>query len=134
MSDTMQQPTGTGSLNDPEPAPVKNEYVEVWPRIIKRLEQTLTYTPLGRTKLVLQLMRQDMLERHEQGVAKYGVGLQPFNGRDALKDAYQEALDCMVYVMQAHIESPGEATSVAFKRAAELAEQLRGLLYARDGK
>lgn len=134
MSEEMQKPMGTGTLNDPEPAPVKNEYAEVWPRMVNRVERTLNFTPDGRTHLILRLMRQDMLERHERGVAKYGVGLQPFNGRDALKDAYQEALDCMAYVMQAHIESPGEATSIALKRAGELAEQLRGLIYARDGK
>lgn len=34
------------------------------------------------------------------GLKKYGTVLQPNNGRDALVDAYQEALDLVVYLRQ----------------------------------
>ncbi len=39
--------------------------------------------------------------RHEFGLAKYGTPLRTANGRDALVDALQEALDGMVYARAA---------------------------------
>lgn len=47
------------------------------------------------------LVMADMEERRQHGIAKYGVPVQPFNGRDPLVDAYQEALDQCVYLRQA---------------------------------
>lgn len=44
---------------------------------------------------------EDMEERRKHGIEKYGVPVQPFNGRDPLIDAYQEALDLCVYLRQA---------------------------------
>ena len=46
----------------------------------------------------------DIQERKELGVRRYGTALQPFNGRDALQDAYEEALDLAIYLKQAIIE------------------------------
>ena len=66
-------------------APKKNDGPEVWPIVI-----------------------QDMEKRNEFGREKYGVGLQPHNGRDALQDAYEEALDLCVYLRQAIFEREGE--------------------------
>jgi hypothetical protein len=50
--------------------------------------------------IVWDLVIQDMRERDKSGVQKYHTHLQPFNGRDALIDAYQEALDLVVYLRQ----------------------------------
>lgn len=50
---------------------------------------------------VWELVIADMHERNRVGTERYGVPLQPFNGRDALMDAYQEALDLAVYLRQA---------------------------------
>lgn len=62
-----------------------------------------------------------MEERDQQGAAKYGVRLHPFNGRDALVDLYQELLDASVYAMQAIYESQhavdGETALEYWKRA-----------------
>lgn len=49
---------------------------------------------------VWDLVIQDMRRRDQFGRAKYGTPLQPHNGRDALVDAYQEALDLVVYLRQ----------------------------------
>jgi hypothetical protein len=46
----------------------------------------------------------DMHERDQVGRERYGTPLQPHNGRDALVDAYQEALDLVVYLRQALAE------------------------------
>lgn len=62
-------------MNKPEPIPVENEHPAIWPLVI-----------------------QDMQERHQTGIAKYGTPLQPHNGRRNLVDLYQELLDAAVYV------------------------------------
>lgn len=40
----------------------------------------------------------DMRQRNDMGMQKYGGPLEPFDGRDTLVDAYQEALDMAVYL------------------------------------
>ena len=42
----------------------------------------------------------DIEARKAVGVERYGTVLQPFNGRSALMDAYQEALDLCQYLRQ----------------------------------
>lgn len=65
-------------MNEPQPAPDRNELPGVWGLVVD-----------------------DMRERDQVGTAKYGTPLQPFNGRIALVDAYQETLDQAVYLRQA---------------------------------
>ena len=38
------------------------------------------------------------------GISRYGTGLQPFNGRDALRDLYEELLDAACDIRQAIAE------------------------------
>lgn len=56
---------------------------------------------------VWDLVMADMLDRDTVGRKRYGTRLQPHNGRDALVDAYQEALDLVVYLRQAIYERDG---------------------------
>lgn len=70
-------------LINPEPPPLSNDSVPIWDLVIA-----------------------DMRERDMTGRSKYGTPLQANNGRDALVDAYQEALDLVVYLRQA-IEERG---------------------------
>lgn len=65
------------SPNRPEPAPQKSDHPAVWSLVIA-----------------------DMAERDVTGAAKYKTRLQPLNGRDPLRDAYQEVLDLAVYLRQ----------------------------------
>jgi hypothetical protein len=46
------------------------------------------------------LVMKDMEERRQHGIAKYGVPVQPGNGRDPRIDRYQELLDACVYARQ----------------------------------
>jgi hypothetical protein len=46
----------------------------------------------------------DFKERAESGRVKYGTYLQAHNGRDALWDAYQEAIDMCMYLRQSITE------------------------------
>jgi len=50
---------------------------------------------------VLPLVIDDLMARSKMGAMKYGTVLKTFNGRDALWDAYQEALDLVMYLRQA---------------------------------
>lgn len=54
--------------------------------------------------LVTQDILNDAAARDNFGREKYNTRLQPFNGRNALKDAYQESLDQTVYLRQAMYE------------------------------
>jgi hypothetical protein len=49
---------------------------------------------------VLDLVLADITERSEAGRIKYGTYLETNNGRDALWDAYQEAIDLCMYLRQ----------------------------------
>lgn len=53
---------------------------------------------------VMELFLKDLKARYEEGVRRYGVPLQPFNGRDPLQDAYEEAMDLAFYLRQAIYE------------------------------
>ena len=64
-----------------EPSPIPNSSRPVWEVVIE-----------------------DMFNRNEFGKAKYGTPLQANNGRNALKDAYEEVLDLAVYLKQRIIE------------------------------
>jgi len=55
-----------------------------------------------------KLVIADLEERMEMGIEKYGCPLQPNNGRDPLIDAYQEAMDLVLYLRQAIFEKHGE--------------------------
>lgn len=69
-------------MSQPDPKP--NGYPAVWP-----------------------LVMQDMMARDAVGRERYGTPLQPHNGRDVLRDAYEEALDLCVYLRQAIYERDG---------------------------
>lgn len=66
-------------------------------------------TPNG-CPAVWDLIRADIWGRDWTGVGTYGVRLQPFNGRDALLDAYEEALDMAAYLRLALYERSDMAT------------------------
>jgi len=80
--------------NEKEPAPVQG-HGDMW-------YSAIVFTSIlhGDTDII-----QDMKDRREFGIQKYGVPLQCHNGRDGLVDAYQEALDMIVYLTQVSNEN-----------------------------
>lgn len=68
-----------------QPDPVPNDHPAVWDLVIA-----------------------DMRARDAKGRATYGTPLQPHNGRDALQDALEEALDLVAYLRQAIYERDGK--------------------------
>lgn len=57
---------------------------------------------------IQSLVIEDVEARLRVGVERYGTPLQAFNGRDALWDSYQEALDLVVYLRQMIAERDGQ--------------------------
>lgn len=65
----------------PQPDPIPNDSPSLWQAVIA-----------------------DMQARERLGMERYGTPVQAFNGRDALKDAYEECLDQAVYLKQSLTE------------------------------
>lgn len=74
----MSEEIGYRRINDEQPPPKSVNGDAIWDLVVS-----------------------DMIERDKAGLQKYGTRLQAGNGRDALVDAYQEALDLSVYLRQA---------------------------------
>lgn len=55
----------------------------------------------NQSRPIWELVIEDMKQRDQVGRERYGTPLQAHNGRDALVDAYQEALDLTVCLRQA---------------------------------
>jgi hypothetical protein len=58
----------------------------------------------GDRRSIQELVREDLVARERLGTQRYGTPLYPHNGRDALQDAYEEALDLACYLKQAMLE------------------------------
>ena len=61
--------------------------------------------PTGNGEIVLNEVIKDLLDRSKEGEKKYGTLLKTNNGRNALMDAYQEALDLCMYLKQCLMEN-----------------------------
>jgi hypothetical protein len=57
--------------------------------------------PTGNGTPITELVIADLQERSRVGALRYGTPLRAHNGRDALVDAYCEALDLCQYLRQA---------------------------------
>ena len=73
------------SMRVEQPAPISNKLPAVW-----------------------DLVLEDMATRDKIGRERYGVPLQPHNGRDGLRDLYEELLDSVCYARQAIFERDGK--------------------------
>jgi len=82
------------TLNTPEPAPrVDGAGPECWPALLEQLKPE---------PWLVELIR----ERDAMGRQKYGTPLRVWDGRDAIADPLQEALDLLVYLQRALMRVP----------------------------
>lgn len=107
-----------------QPRPTPNDSIPSWDFAIRDLESSYS-GPVKDAVLV------DIRERDAMGERKYGVRLQPFNGRDSLRDAYEEALDLTVYLLNARTE--GYPTYIIYREALRLSVSIREMIFKRDG-
>ena len=113
----------------PQPPP-KTSHINVLPGVIDDLDRLIT-TQYRRHE-VLPYVVADLGDRATFGYEKYGTLLQAYNGRDALYDAYQEALDAIMYLGQARMERGVTLPEYIYQRAIDLAVDLRKLILERD--
>ena len=76
------------------------------------------------------MVREDLVTREQIGVERYGTALQPNNGRDALRDAYEEALDLACYLRQAIAERRREDVEAA---VTDVHRALGHVIHNKDG-
>jgi hypothetical protein len=77
----VSTPTRADRAGDSQPLPTVNDEPDIQSRVIADIER-----------------------RREVGIERYGTALQPHNGRNALIDAYEEALDLAMYLKQRLVE------------------------------
>jgi len=101
------------STDQPLPKPGK-DYVQEY--MIDNLRASIDMDDEIRAALI-----RGIEARRELGIRKYGRPLETFNGRDALADAWDEALDLWTYVNQLEMEDndtgslPGVVLSIVFR-------------------
>lgn len=78
-----------------QPKPKPNDHPASWGLVHGDLQSMGEYEVMG-----------DIAERHLMGIQKYGTPLQPFNGRDSLRDAREESMDLVVYLKNVSQELP----------------------------
>ena len=80
----------------------------------KNQRPAATPEPMSKPGLdnVLPEVKKDLDARDRLGIMKYKTSLQTHDGRDALNDAYQEALDLVMYLKQAIMERDGHVVEV----------------------
>lgn len=71
---------------------------------------------------VQSLVMADLAARREVGIQRYGTALQPFNGRSALRDLYEELLDAACYARQRLVE---DEPQVETERLADVLHEMR---------
>ena len=64
--------------------------------------------PKPGTQVVVDYVLVDIANVVQKGFENYGTFLEAHNGRDALVDAYQEAIDMVFYLRQAILERDGK--------------------------
>lgn len=74
-------------------------------------------------QVVVDVVLADIRERAETGKRKYGTYLETNNGRNPLWDAYQEAIDLVMYLRQALLEQERHLT----KRAPDVCPRCEGV-------
>jgi hypothetical protein len=82
-----------------QPPPIKDT-TPVFPELLRNLEEFCHRRKL-RSREVLPLLEELVMQRVEFGRQKYGTVLGIFNGRDAIMDAWEEAVDLCFYLAQA---------------------------------
>lgn len=49
---------------------------------------------------IQEMVRRDLIWREQEGIRRYGTSLMAYNGRAAILDAYEEAMDLVCYLRQ----------------------------------
>lgn len=83
-----------------QPKPISNEHPYIKDLVIDDIKK------LNNTDEYIHGVIADINAKAEIGRSKYGTYLQPFNGRNAIVDLYQELIDAAKYARLALFEDP----------------------------
>ena len=92
-----------------QPRPTPSEHPAVWPQVCDDLWQYAGAMWWVDANPTLDALIADCENRAAFGLTLYDAPVKPNNGRDALLDAYEEVLDCLVYLKQRILELDGAA-------------------------
>jgi hypothetical protein len=120
--------SNTADYSRGEPEPVKNNGPSMHDLLVEDIKNT---HPNNKTA---GLVITDVLDRKDFGLLKYGTPLQANNGRNPLRDAYEEILDCLVYIKQALEEARTTGPNIMYREALALAFRLRALIYVEESE
>ncbi len=113
---------------DPQPAP-RGTGPEVLPLVLHDLERY----EVGRDgHEAMRLLQIDLEARVSAKSAEYGTSLRVNNGRNPLIDAYQEAMDTVMFMRQHVTETEGDGYWI-YQGAINLAHRIRMAVLRRDG-
>lgn len=120
----------------PQTPPIKNTNPASWDLVVQDFKGLYSADEPGPAAAIVA----DMQDRDNFGFEKYGVRIQPENGRDNLVDAYQEMLDGAVYFRSAIFEMELVADEAVpelynmYNNTLTLIMQLRSAIWMRDGQ
>lgn len=90
-------------LNEPQPPPDPEWTIDAWDMVIDYTQARIDQYVV-RPQPTLEALREDMRQRRRLGLVRYGVPVHPANGRDSLRDIYEELLDATVYAMNLQLQ------------------------------
>lgn len=123
---------GTGRPED-QALPTPNDYPYVQDLMQKDITLEMQKDHEPDLDVVLVALSASIEERRKLGHQRYKVpGLQPFNGRDMLRDAFEEILDAAVYTKALACERGGDFDDVYVTLMTE-AMFLQAAILDRDG-
>ncbi len=85
-----------------------------------------------RDKRIIQQVADDFRARIQLGIERYGHPLQTHNGRDAVRDALDEALDLAHYLKQLEIETHDPKVSIMYACAIGIVFDLEEWIAAQE--
>jgi hypothetical protein len=130
---TKKNDRGGKRLAAYEPDPVPNDSVSMHDLVIIDIQNYSIEIEEGHKNAFSDVV-EDLKDRRQFGLDKYGTLLQAGNGRNALLDAYQEVQDMLVYLKQAIVENNNKKNYVGYEllniysRTIQSAIRLRQLL------
>ena len=119
----------TRGLHQEQPAPT-GDGAAVWPLVLDDIDKLVSRRLIH--EQLAAALDADIRQRDALGRERYGTQLRLHNGRDALRDLYEETMDGAVYARQASAEHPADRELAHLSsRALWLMVEVRAVMFGR---